>query len=66
MTSTGNEATVSVSIARQDTTVSVDMTCGTAGLADALEGEQRGMVSRGALQIDLTRDAPVIEGKVLR
>ncbi|MDC7787337.1 hypothetical protein PQJ75_13680 [Rhodoplanes sp. TEM] len=57
---------VSVSIGRADATVSVDVTCTSTGLADALEGELRGMVARGELKLDLSRPAAEIEGEIVR
>ena len=66
MTHTPGETAMSMSSSRQDTTVSVDFTCRTAMLADALEDELRGMVSRGALRLELARQPIIVDGEIAR
>ncbi|MFL9828958.1 hypothetical protein [Rhodoplanes sp. SY1] len=56
---------MSVSISRLDDTVSVDLTCGSTGLADGLEDQLRGMVSRGAVELDLAREPITLDGEII-
>ncbi|MBK5957420.1 hypothetical protein CCR97_04245 [Rhodoplanes elegans] len=65
MTHAPSETAVSVSISRLDDTVSVDLTCGSAWLADALECQLRGMVSHGDVKLDLAREPSTIDGEIV-
>lgn len=65
MTHAPRETAVSVSISRLDDTVSVDLTCGSTRLADALEGQLRGMVSRADVKLELAREPITIDGEIV-